>query len=393
MSELVVFDDDGGAFGPLTQMRPVFAVRTGGVTTLERIERLLGRFPSRFLVPDRLQGTLESRVSMPVNQSPEAEGLYVNGRWNAIGELPELDLDQAAMIGEAVLAARLSPAMAGEYFQTCRLPDGVATHQVEDECLYERPWDILDMLPEVLGVDLSTTGIREDRVDPGEQVGEHPVHLHESAGVFPGVVFDTTAGPIVIEADAVIRPRAVICGPAWIGRGSIVADGAVIRSNTVLGPGCKVGGELGATILQAWSNKAHDGYLGDSIVGAWVNLGAGTTTSNLLNTYGEISVRLAPDAARERTGRSFVGSFIGDHVKTAIGTRLMTGTSIGTGSMIATSGHAPSTVGSMRWVTDAGEKPYRIERFLGMTRAMMDRRDRELDAADEHRLRELADAP
>lgn len=393
MSELVVFDDDGGAFGPLTELRPAFALRTGGVTTLERIERSIGRFPSRFLVPDRLQGMLESRVSMPVNQAPDTEGLYVNGRWTAVGELPDVDLDHAAMIGDAVLVARLSPGMAAEFFQTCQLPDGVQVQQVQDEYLYERPWDILNMLPDVMQIDISTTAIREDRVDPAELIGEHPVHLHESAGVFPGVVFDTSAGPIVVEADAVVRPRAVICGPAWIGRGSTVMDGAVIRAHTAIGPGCKVGGEVGASILQAWSNKSHDGYLGDSIVGAWVNLGAGTVTSNLLNTYGEIPVRLSPQSPRERTGRCFVGSLIGDHVKTAIGTRLMTGTSIGTGSMIATSGHAPSTVGTMRWVTDAGDKPYRIERFLDMARAMMGRRDRELDAADEHRLRELASTP
>ena len=170
------------------------------------------------------------------------------------------------------------------------------------------------------------------------------------------------------------------------------ADGAVIRSNTVIGPGFKVGGEVGASIFQGWANKAHDGYLGDSIVGQWVNLGAGTTTSNLLNTYGEISVRLTPEEARERTGRNYCGAFIGDHVKTAIGTRMMTGTSIGTGSMIACSAHAPATLGALRWVTDAGEKLYRIERFLDTARAMMARRNRELDPADETRLRSLAES-
>ncbi len=390
MAELVVFDDNGGAFGPLTQMRPVFSLRTGGMTTLERIERTLGRFAARFLVPNRLQSSWEARVSTPVNRPPSESALCVNGRWTAMGELPELENGQAAMIGDEVLAARMCPDDLSSFFQTCQLPDGMEVHTVDGESLYTRPWDILTLLPEVLQSDLSSTAIREDRVDPAVLIGEHPVHVDESATVFPGVVFDTTAGAIVIEADAVVRPHTVVCGPCWIGRGSVIVAGAVIRANTVMGPGCKVGGEVGASILQGWTNKAHDGYLGDSILGSWVNLGAGTTTSNLLNTYGEISVRLTPEASRERTGRNFVGSIIGDHVKTAIGTRLMTGTSIGTGSMIATSSYAPSTLGPLRWVTDAGEKPYRIDRFLDMAKAMMSRRDRELDVADEQCLRELA---
>jgi UDP-N-acetylglucosamine diphosphorylase/glucosamine-1-phosphate N-acetyltransferase len=228
-------------------------------------------------------------------------------------------------------------------------------------------------------------------VEPAELVGEHTAHIDESAAVFPGVVLDTTAGSIVVEAGAVLRPNAVLCGPCWIGRDSTVVDGALIRANTVIGPGCKVGGEIGASILQGWSNKAHEGYLGDSILGQWVNLGAGTNSSNLLNTYSETSVRLTPDSARERTGRNFCGAFIGDHVKTAIGTMLMTGTAIGTGSMIACSSHAPTTLGPLRWVTDAGDKPYRIERFLGTARAMMARRERELEPADEARMRQMAE--
>ncbi len=389
MADLLIFDDDRGGFGPLTEMRSAISLRTGAVTNLERIERALGRFATGFVVPDAIAGPLKARVRVPVNTPASKEALCVNGRWWGVDEIPDLAPGQAAMVGADVFAARLTAKDSDEFARTCELPEGVEQVQT-DAMLYRRPWDILTHLPEALAVDLACAGLPSPSVEPAEVVGEHPVHLDESAAVFPGVVFDATAGPIVVEAGAVLRPGATLCGPCWVGRDATIIDAAVIRANTVVGPGCKVGGEVSASILQGWSNKAHDGYLGDSIVGQWVNLGAGTTTSNLLNTYGEISVRVTPDAPRERTGRAYCGSFIGDHVKTAIGTLLMTGSSIGTGSMIASTGHAPTTLGPLRWVTDAGEKPFRIERFLETARTMMARRDRELNAEDEARLRLLA---
>jgi hypothetical protein len=141
---------------------------------------------------------------------------------------------------------------------------------------------------------------------------------------------------------------------------------------------CKVGGEIGSTVFQGYANKSHEGHLGDSWVGKWVNLGAGTTNSNLLNTYGEVTVRLAPDGPRHRTGMTFLGAMLGDHVKTAIGTRLMTGSIVGTGAMIATSTPPPTTVPPFAWLTDEGRRTYRLEKFLDVARTVMGRRERRM---------------
>ena len=220
-----------------------------------------------------------------------------------------------------------------------------------------------------------------------ECAGEHPVSIDDSSVVFPGVVFDTHAGPIFIGPDVTIRPNAVLVGPCWVGRGSVISEGAVIRGNTVIGPQCRVGGEVGATIFHGFSNKVHDGYMGDSFVGQWVNIGADTVTSNLLNTYGEISVRLESDAPRRNTGRMFLGSLIGDHVKTAICTRLMTGTVLGTGAMVATTSAPPTSVDRYAWLTDTGSRTYQLDKFLDMARRVMARRQEELSDADESQLR------
>jgi hypothetical protein len=147
---------------------------------------------------------------------------------------------------------------------------------------------------------------------------------------------------------------------------------------------CKVGGEITGVIFQGHTNKAHEGFLGDSYIGKWVNLGAGTTNSNLLNTYGPVVVD------RQRTGETFMGCVLGDHVRTAIGTRIMTGAVVGTGTMWAASKPITGRTAPMRWVTDAGEKPYRPEKFLEVAIAAMARRDARTTPAEQARFVELA---
>jgi UDP-N-acetylglucosamine diphosphorylase/glucosamine-1-phosphate N-acetyltransferase len=189
----------------------------------------------------------------------------------------------------------------------------------------------------------------------------------------------------------VVRPFSVLVGPCAVLDGSSVAERSLIKASTVIGPHCRAGGEIGGTIFQGYSNKSHDGHLGDSFVGEWVNIGAGTDNSNLLNTYGEVIVRLEQDGGLVRTGRQFWGSILSDHVKLAIGTRLMTGTTVGTGAMIASSKSPSTLVSRFAWVTDAtdGAKHFRIEKFLETARAMMSRRGKSPSPAVEARLRKL----
>jgi len=151
---------------------------------------------------------------------------------------------------------------------------------------------------------------------------------------------------------------------------------------------CQVAGEVSNSIMFGCSNKSHYGYLGDSYVGKWVNLGAGTTTSNLKNTYGSITAFSGEGASN--TGRRNLGSVIGDHAKTAIGTRLMAGTYLGFCAMVATSAHAPKFVGSFTFLTDQGAQPYRVDKAIEVMKAMFARRDRQADDLDEQVIRYVA---
>ena len=391
MAELIIFDDGRGRMGPLDDLSPVFSLRTGGLCTYERIERSLGQFVSGWWVDARHEASWSASNTRPVNTLPQADQLLcVNGRWSGCGELPAPSTG-TAIVDEAgdVLVASLPPKEAQRLLETGQLPEGVQSKVAPGVPMYRDAWDLLNWLSETLADDLEAEPFSPNAADRAECAGEHPVSIDDTSVVFPGVVFDTHAGPIFIGPEVTIRPNAVLVGPCWVGRGSVISEGAVIRGNTVIGPNCRVGGEVGATIFQGWSNKVHDGYLGDSLVGQWVNLGADTVTSNLLNTYGEVSMRLEAKGPRQRTGRMFLGALIADHVKTAIGTRLMTGTVLGTGSMIATSSPPSTTVARFSWLTDGGQRRYRLDKFLETVRRVMSRRDQNLNDADEALLRAL----
>ncbi|MDP7005702.1 MAG: hypothetical protein QF718_05775 [Phycisphaerales bacterium] len=334
MSQWFIKDKHVESMSPLCDLRASFEQRTGGLTTLERLTNQIGCSPSGFMCEDDLRADMISaRTGLSRVTSEE-----------------ETDVDH---------------------------PD------------IKTPWDVLDYLPELLLYDLEQAEHLGNEFST-KTVGENKIDVHSSATIFPGVILDATLGPIRIEGNSVIRPNAVLCGPCWIGKNSTVVDSALIKQNTVLGPHCRVGGEVGGTVFQGYSNKSHGGHLGDSVVGEWVNFGAGTTNSNLLNTYADVIVTDL-SGKRHRTGRQFVGCFVGDHVKFSICSRIMTGTLVGTGSMISTSSIVPSPTRRFAWITDSGERTYRVDKFIEVARTVMKRRDVHLNESSEAILRDLAE--
>ncbi len=381
MHRMIIFDDGLGHFGPMTDLRASFEIRTGMFTTAGRIAATWPKTLAAYWVPARLEGVLRRRADALVNELPDEELVCcVNGRW----ALPDVDVqvaDGEALIekrtGEVIIA-HLRRADAEYLLTTGQLHERVHTRTVEQRVLYRYPWDVIALMKQTISHDILSTRVLEAAL-PSVDVsimGEHPVEIARTAVICPQVVIDATTGPVIIHEHATVRPGAVLCGPCSIGAHAIVLDCAIIRPHTVIGQWCKVAGEISSTIFQGFSNKAHDGFLGDSWVGKWVNLGAGTTNSNLLNTYGEIMMRVEPDGPRHRTGLQFLGAIIGDHVKTAICTRFMTGTLIGTGAMIASTVPPTNAVRRFAWLTDEGERSYKIEKFIAVMKTVMDRRDR-----------------
>ena len=208
------------------------------------------------------------------------------------------------------------------------------------------------------------------------RIGRGRVSVGEGAVVEPGAVLDTRNGPVIVDAGARVQAPCRIAGPAYIGRGSTVLGGFL--ENVGIGPLCKVRGELEATVFLGCANKAHDGFLGHSVVGRWVNLGAMTSNSDLKNTYG--TVRVEMDGRTIDTGLTKAGCLLGDHVRTGIGTLLDTGATVGAGSSLFGGGMMPRDVPPFSWGGARGLVEHEVERFLETAARAMARRGVDLTA-------------
>jgi UDP-N-acetylglucosamine diphosphorylase / glucose-1-phosphate thymidylyltransferase / UDP-N-acetylgalactosamine diphosphorylase / glucosamine-1-phosphate N-acetyltransferase / galactosamine-1-phosphate N-acetyltransferase len=373
--------DDGLPLAPLTDLRPAFDIRSGALTNFERAERSWGRKISGIIVPEGLEGVArELHPGIPVNAFDEtdADAILISGRWIDCGfseSIRDLEPRSALVAADGTLLAACGPVRdfprlardSAEGYTTSELQSGPVR-------LLSRPWHVRTFRDHAIACDLRMLLAAAGRIGPGTD-SRHPMHVDPSATLSPAAIIDAEQGPVYIGAHATIRPGAIIIGPAYIGPHSTVLERATIRPNTAIGPWCKVNGEISGTIFQGYTNKAHDGFLGDSWVGQWVNLGAGTTNSNLLNTYGEVSAQAVPDGVPEPTGEQFLGAIIGDHITTAICTRLMTGAVIQTGAMLAQSAAARGCIPRFSWITDEGQQHYRAAKFLEMVKAMMARRN------------------
>ena len=208
----------------------------------------------------------------------------------------------------------------------------------------------------------------------------HRIRLADGVSIDPGVVLDAREGPILIGPGARIGANSYIGGPLCFGPNCLVKPLSRVMNGVSFGPGVRVGGEVHDAIVQSFSNKQHDGFLGNSYLGSWVNLGAATDTSDLKNDYGSVKLELAGRVID--TKRRSVGSLIGDHTKTAIHTRLNTGTVLGVSCNVFGAGVPPRAVPSFSWGGAAGWQEYRLEKAQAVAAIVTDRRGVEFTGAD-----------
>jgi UDP-N-acetylglucosamine diphosphorylase/glucosamine-1-phosphate N-acetyltransferase len=202
------------------------------------------------------------------------------------------------------------------------------------------------------------------------RLGEHPLFVERGAIIEPHTIFDLRTGPALVRARATIQAFTRLVGPCVIGEASTVTTDRIATSS--VGEHCKVHGELSMSIVLGYTNKAHDGFVGHSYLGRWVNLGAGTITSNLKNTYGPVQL-WTPDGLRD-TGLTFLGAFIGDYARTGIGVRLTTGTVLGAGANIFGLA-APKTIPPFAWGESAPFAAFELPKLIQVAERQMARRE------------------
>ena len=401
MSDVIIFEDYAWRnFLPLVYWRPVSELRCGYSSLGTLIRRCLQPEPGQcgVWVRDEIAELFRTqrRDPPPVNEAAAAGTLLVNARW-----LPDVPPEAApcpsvAMVEDEVafvlcdeaLAACLDPAIMRNREQLLDLIESVPRIGTKGLMLHY-PWDLIHHNGALLLRDWPSqdAGVSGKVARGAHLVDEQHIRIGEGSLIRPGAVIDASEGPIYIGNNVTVMPNAVVCGPTYIADGTVINAGAWIRTNVTIGPGCKIGGEVGASIFQAFCNKQHHGFVGHSYVAEWVNIGAGTTTSNLKNTFGKVKVPIG--GVPTDTGHTFMGSIIGDFAKTGINQSLNTGSVIGFGSSLATSTINSPFVPSFRFVTDGKNEPYEVERCLEVARRSMARRNTTLSAEEQTHFRQL----
>ncbi|GIW78552.1 MAG: hypothetical protein KatS3mg105_0359 [Gemmatales bacterium] len=317
--------------------------------------------------------------------------VLVNARWlPPATPLTDLPSPVVGMVGDEVAYAVVAPDRllycSENTIDECLLIwKRTLPHRQAGGKLLSYLWEFVDANGDQLVNDFESTPFAVGAASPEHiaVVGSrHRLRVDPTAQVEPLVVADTANGPVVIDAEAKVSAFSRLEGPCYIGPGSHVL-GAKIRAGTTIGPDCRIGGEVEASIIQGHSNKYHDGFLGHSYLGEWINLGAGTNNSDLRNDYGPVSVHV--NGAVVNTGQRKVGCFMGDHTKTGLGTLLNTGSNVGVSCNLLPTGYLlpkflPSFTtwwnGEWREVTD-------MNRVIETARTVMQRRGRTLCEADE----------
>lgn len=365
---------------PLTWLRPCGELRCGRDSLGSAIARSLnGQIRRRFERPDLYRGHDADAPADTIS----GDGVFVNGRALFSGPTAPPPPGVAWMAGARLIAAGVSQAQFNApltyetFSEDARRQAWCAQFRVEPPPaavrLIEHPWELVLANRDVLLRQLVDGGVHEGCVHPGAHLlNPGVIRIAPGSVIKAGVVLDAEAGPIEIDREVTVSPNAVIEGPCYIGPQTIIRAGAYIRANTSIGPACRVGGEVDGCIIHGYSNKQHDGFLGHSYVGEWVNLGAGTVNSDLKNTYG--TIRVAINGVDVETGERFIGAMIGDHAKTGIGTILPTGCVLGVAANVFTRRMLPKFVPSFAWLTDEGLQPFRVEKAIEIARAVMARR-------------------
>jgi UDP-N-acetylglucosamine diphosphorylase / glucose-1-phosphate thymidylyltransferase / UDP-N-acetylgalactosamine diphosphorylase / glucosamine-1-phosphate N-acetyltransferase / galactosamine-1-phosphate N-acetyltransferase len=360
---------------PITTARPLAEVRVGARLIRERWSGVFGLPVSGVIAAARLTGFDEPGAAPVLRDEDSVETGTIVALSHFAPALHRVDRQRADTWTShgTVIATTVARCRVRDLRHSALIAGGRA--EALESWPIRNAWDVIDHLPAMLKADAQglADGLRDSATLNGDVrvIGDFPVRVAASAVIEPFVVFDATQGAIVIEDHAVVRSFSRIAGPFVLGSHSQWVGGS---GHTVsVGDHCRVHGEVSTTVFCGHANKGHDGFVGHSYLGRWTNLGAGTVTSNLKNTYGPVSF-----AARE-TGMQFLGSIIGDHAKTGILSRLTTGTSLGAGASVISDDVVPPIVKPFAFGVRGAR--YDRTRFLDLAARVMARRKVELSAS------------
>jgi len=377
---LYIFDDHRARrWAPFTLTRPAGEILYGCLLLRERAEHVFGLRCAGHVSRPALEGFDEPGAA-PVIQTEQVPTdavriLLLSRAVPDFQELPSLQAPARITVGGQPAGWVLGPGDPLPDDGLLRFPQRAeGTELALSGHVLEYPWHLVAGTPTRIAGDVAELFPHDDGASGVVRVGSGALSLADGAEIEPGVVVDTRQGPVRLEAGARVEGPARLTGPLFVGRDTLVFGGSVGTSS--IGPVCKVRGEVADSVLLGFVNKAHDGHLGHAVLGRWVNLGAGTTNSDLKNNYA--SVRVWTLDGGVDTGLTKVGCFMGDHVKTGIGTVLNTGTVVGAASNVFGGLMPPAVVPPFSWGSGTDLRDYRFEKFLRAAERTMARREQSL---------------
>ncbi|MDD3051045.1 MAG: putative sugar nucleotidyl transferase [Candidatus Cloacimonetes bacterium] len=400
----VIFDDNKSEnFYPLTLNRAIFDLRCGVLKLRQRIENLLDVEESYLIVADYLHNFYEEKhPDSKINMLPSDEITLINGRvltqnqnYSLKEKISELRIGERLESNNQIVAAKLK----AEEMTICSemiekfIIEKTTLKTDNDIFLFEYIWQMIHENGNLITKDFNDIFYLEDNLLQLEMgvtaLNPYNIWIGEGASLKPGVVLDATEGPIVIDEGAIVMANSVIIGPVYIGKNTTIKALSKIYPNTSIGPVCKIGGEVEDTIISGYSNKQHEGFLGHSYLGEWINLGADTNNSDLKNNYKNVSVYFYPEKNKIDTNTRFMGTIIGDHSKTAINTSINTGTVIGLGCNIFGGSLVSGFLPCFTWGDNYNHHIYNWNKFIETASLVKLRRNLKIENSEKEVLKHI----
>ncbi|MEB2778246.1 GlmU family protein [Algoriphagus sp. D3-2-R+10] len=384
MNSILLFDDPAirGSLLPFTFTRPVADIRIGILKISEKWEKLTGASVS-FLT----QGYLQKKFPRKAGNA-----LAINGAWlpdgNSLRLLKSLSVDQALYFGKTLMATYI-----GETEKNLVAVKGKEIIQMDsDPSLLLKTWNIFQFNGAEIkkDFDLLTQGRKSVKnTDPHTILYSPDKIFIEEGAVIRAAVLNADNGPIYIGKNAEIQEGALIRGPFALCESSTVNMGAKIKGDTTVGPHSKVGGEISNSVIFGYSNKGHDGFLGNSVIGEWCNMGADTNTSNLKNNYSSVKLWDYTAGNYANTGLQFCGLMMGDHSKCGINTMFNTGTVTGVGANVFGAGFPRKFIPSFAWGGEEGFSTFLFPKFIETAKAVVARRGMGMNTEEQEIFRQI----
>ncbi len=386
--KIVVFEDSShGQFYPITLNRPVFSLKCGVLSLFDKVKDLYPSLQCLYLIRDELEEVYEKHdLFLFSDMEPDEEYFFISGRV-LLDKKWVLETDEVGIIEDEIVAFKLKgrglkglnkrdffvKGSLEHYFKGKKLPSvelkGKKLNYLFD-LIYENENELVKDYSRI------RNQFRQGKKSWETTFFGNDHLIHEKAKVYPGTYFFSENGPIIIDDGAIVKPLSIIEGPCYIGKDTLV-DGAKITGGSSIFNSCKIAGEVENSVMLNFTNKHHEGFIGHSYVGSFVNFGALSTNSDLKNNYGTVSLHM--NGEKINSGSIKVGAFIGDHSKLGIGSLINAGTVIGMGCNLYFEGSMyPKNIPSFIWGGKAPFQEYNFEKFVENTRTVLKRRQQTL---------------